>query len=379
MAKNKKITIDFVRWSAMSLFNNSNMKTNKATFLTAISTIIVFTMLSCRDKASGIAFSTMEKAERELVHRYFPEDKPVDELPFDHNVFDYDLFEQVVKSDASSMNYPFDSLQYYAKIQIIDAPDGNVRYYTWDYPHEYAMSDFHTITQYRWDGKVFCQKPEENEDDWCELSPNSLYVLEGNTCNYYLTTSYFRESSNIGFVRFEISKLTKNGLQSVDFWDASYEYYIADWYFMTNGEGFPWLDYFDEATATLYVPEVDGLYLIDRYWCYKWNGYDMKPVGTETFANPHLHSSLSEYRNLELFMRTSRNIIRVDRMADGSYRYAAWDASQNMASNPELVIAGGSFDGESFVFHNKGYNYLVDNNSVKVVKDGKTVGCWEKE
>lgn len=301
--------------------------------LIAISTFIMFTMSSCCDNDNSITCSSM----------------------------------------------CLDSLQHYALMRIIDSPDGNVRYYTWENPHAHSMSDFNTITQYRWNGKIYYQKPNNREDDWCVLSPDGLYVLKGNSCNYYLTAAYFRESPNIGYKHFEISKLTKNGLQAVDFWDASYEYFISDWYFMTNGEGFQWLDYFDETSATLYVADVDGFNLTDRYWCYKWDGYNMHLVGTETFANPYLYPTLCEYQRLELFMRTSRNIIRIDQMVDGTYRYAAWNAKQSMASNPDIVITGGSFDGESFVFQNNGYIYHVDTHCVKVIKDGKTVGSWGKE
>ena len=328
-------------------------------------------------KSSSITFSSMEEAERELIHYFFPNGMPIDELPFDRHVFDYDLFEQIVRSNASSMNYPFDSLQHYANIDIIDSPDGNVRYYTWDYPHAHTMSDFHTIIQYRWNGKVLCQKPDTSEDNWYVLSPNSLHILKGKTYNYYLTTAYFRESSNIGYMNFEISKLTKKCLKTVDFWNASYEYFISDWYFRTSGEGYDWLDYFDEKTATLYVAEEDELCLTDRYLCYQWDGSDMKLVEMETVANPHLYPELCEYQRVELFMRTSRNIVRVDQMSNGTYRYAAWKANETMLSKPEIVITGGSYDGDHYVFHNKGYDYYVDDNEVKVTKTGKTIGLWK--
>lgn len=324
-----------------------------------------------------MTYSSMEEAESELIDLFFPEGKTIDDLPFDPNVFDYDLFEQIVKSDASSMNYNFDSIQHYARIHIIDSPDGNVRYYTWDYPHTHAMSDFHTITQYRWNGKVFCQKPNNREDDWCVLSPDGLYVLKGNTCNYYLTTTYLRESSNVGYKHFEISKLTKKGLQAVKFWDDYYEYFISRWYFMTNGEWYKWLDYFDETTATLYVADADGMCLTDRYWCYQWNGCDMQIVGTETCANPYLHPTLWEYQNLELYRKTTRNIIRIDQMADSTYRYAAWRTGDMMADIPEIVIYDGVFSDDTFVFYNNGYEYHVNSDYVMVIKDGKTLGNWE--
>lgn len=65
-------------------------------------------------------------------------------------------------------------------------------------------------------------------------------------------------------------------------------------------------------------------------------------------------------------------------MPDNSYRYAAWNANQTMSSKPEIVITGGSDDGDYYAFHNKGYNYYVDDYEVKVTKAGKIVGSWKK-
>lgn len=372
--KTATISIIFLVFVALALCCCDNMSNQNQT---QSQTFNIGTHYVKDGKSSSITFSSMEEAERKLIHYFFPNGMSINELPFDRHAFDYDLFEQIVRSNASSMNYPFDSLQHYANIDIIDSPDGNVRYYTWDYPHAHTMSDFHTIIQYRWNGMVLCQNPDTSKDNWYVLSPNSLHILKGKACNYYLTTAYFRESSNIGYMNFEISKLTKKGLQPVDFWDASYEYFISDWYFRTNGEGYDWLDYFDEKTATLYVAEEDGLCLTDRYWCYQWDGSDMKLVGTETIANPYLNHDLYEYQRIELFMRTSRNIIRIDKMPDYSYRYAAWKANQTISDKPEIVITGGYNDGDYYVFHNKVYDYYIDKNEVKVIKAGKIVGLWE--
>ena len=60
-------------------------------------------------KPNSITFSSMEEVERKLIHYFFPNGMSIDQLPFDRHVFDYDLFEQIVRSNASSMNYPFDS------------------------------------------------------------------------------------------------------------------------------------------------------------------------------------------------------------------------------------------------------------------------------
>lgn len=261
---------------------------------------------------SVITYSSMEEAEWKLVHYFFPDGIDIQNMEFDYANFDYGLFEKLIKSDTSSMTYPFDALQHFAKIIVLDSPDGNVRYYTWDAPHLHTMSDYRTYTQYRFNKEVHFQEPNrtgEYEEYWLEeeLAPLCLHVLHGEDGTYYLTARDMRECSSQAYVQFNIYKLTKDGLQAVAFKKSdgedsmyvSYNYNIPDWYFKTNnGEGYQWLDHYDGNNATLYVAE-DGCYLTDRYWCYKWNGHYMELIGKKTFANPFLYTSLNEYESLE--------------------------------------------------------------------------------
>ena len=71
-------------------------------------------------------------------------------------------------------------------------------------------------------------------------------------------------------------------------------------------------------------------------------------------------------------------MITISGLSDGTYRYAAWKANQTISDKPEIVITGGYNDGDYYVFHNKGYDYYVDDNEVKATKGGKIVGSWEK-
>ena len=48
-----------------------------------------------------------------------------------------------------------------------------------------------------------------------------------------------------------------------------------------------------------------------------------------------------------------------------------------MLSKPEIVITGGSYDGDYYIFNNKGYDYYVDDNEMKVTKTGKTIDLWK--
>lgn len=343
---------------------------------------------------SVITYSSMEEAEWKLVHYFFPDGIDIQNMEFDYANFDYGLFEKLIKSDTSSMTYPFDSLQHYAKIFILDSPDCNVRYYTWDNPHRHTMSDYRTYTQYRYKNEIHFQEPvgtSQNEDCWFEetLSPICLYVLDSDEGVRYLTARDMKEYSSQAYTKFNIYKLTKDGLQEVAFKKSdgedsmyvSYEYNIPDWYFKTNnGEGYQWLNYFDENNSILYVAE-DELYLTDRYWCYKWNGHYMELVEKKTFANPFLHISLNDYESLEFLKLSKRNLIRVDKIKDGIYRYAAWAADKKMDSEPELVITNGTRDEKTkqFIFKNKEYECRVSEYNLYVLKDGKQIAKYDFE
>ena len=74
-------------------------------------------------------------------------------------------------------------------------------------------------------------------------------------------------------------------------------------------------------------------------------------------------------------------MIRVDKIKDGIYRYAAWAADKKMDSEPELVITNGTRDEKTkqFIFKNKEYEYRVSEYNLYVLKDGKQIAKYDFE
>ena len=74
-----------------------------------------------------------------------------------------------------------------------------------------------------------------------------------------------------------------------------------------------------------------------------------------------------------------RPALLLDRLDNGSYRYASWRRSKQTDTKPDLVIAGGKYDEEKgcYLFENDGYYYRVttteSKNQLIVEKDGRTV------
>ena len=299
--------------------------------------------------------------------------------------FDYDVFREAVRAfPVEAMAYGFDKLQVLAGISIVDSEDGAVRAYSWDDLMGGTMISFDGFYQYRWKGKVLLDDFDEEE----EASVMSTRELHSLGDGHYLRLAYFREWSSMAYEAYESYRLTRKGLVKEALFDGGIndptgdlgtEYNIPDWYFRTgNGEGYAWLFYFDAKEKVLYYPLSDEYALLsDRYVPYKWNGKKM--VSTPETGNPFLHHTLREYESLAFLSRTSRDRVRIDRMDDGTYRYAAWTVSRPMSDQPDLVILNGAGnDAENeWVFRNKEYEYQVTESALVVLRNGKPVARWD--
>jgi hypothetical protein len=66
-----------------------------------------------------------------------------------------------------------------------------------------------------------------------------------------------------------------------------------------------------------------------------------------------LHASVKEFKAPELILLTAKYRIRIDQMADDTYRYAAWKLSAKMSDTPDIVIEKGTLvpDGTGGNYH----------------------------
>lgn len=331
---------------------------------------------------SIIEFSSFEEAEWKLIHYFFP-DGQLYEMPGD---FDYYILSQVFMADPSSMEYPFDSICKYANVWLADSDDGKVRVFSWEAPHFWTMSDYQYIVGYRWNDSVLFQIPQCPEDvEMCVWNlTQKIYTFKDGSDTYYFTDGNFSEWSSCDSQCLTANVLTCNGLEDVDLFmddegarsSICCEYDVPRWYCMANhGEGYDWLNYFDESNKTIYVQN-SFYYLDDRFYAYKWDGKYFSLVDSDA-GSPFINPQLRKYESLVKVLETSRNKIRIDMMADSSYRYAAWKKGDALTENPDLVINNGCLvDDSYYLFRNDGYEYRVDDNLVIVRKGKKTIGRW---
>lgn len=76
-----------------------------------------------------------------------------------------------------------------------------------------------------------------------------------------------------------------------------------------------------------------------------------------------LYKPLRSFKEPVCVLQTDRHIIRIDQMADGTYRYASWKKGHGMNEKPDIVVLRGEFIPEgsggnhSYVFRNGAYKY----------------------
>lgn len=285
-----------------------------------------------------------------------------------------------------SLCYPTDSISVDStEVHICASEDGNMKFYSWNTGMGGTCPDYAVLCQFRdKDGEVKIEdfRVKEGEPAWV-LKVHSIKRNDGTT--YYITTRSHRASSNDGYMWMDAFVIDKDTLRNVSVLDSSDDldecgleinYLISDWYYKTNGEGWDWLFEYDSDTRNLYIPlamyeeEISPPIIIDRYKMYHFDGMGFAYKGEV----PHkgLHKLLGDYNRLAKFFRTKNYIIRVDKMANGDYRYASWKSSSTISDKPELIVMGGKYNKEKdcYTFFNEGVEYIAGYSEDKLLPEG---------
>ena len=289
---------------------------------------------------------------------------------------------------ADAMDYPFEELVDSLDMTILSTDDGRLRFFYWNTGMGGTCPDIARYTLLKADdGTVHLLKGGHGSPQLIDIY--QLKTTRGD--KVYLLHEYFREWSSYGAAwgwGCRIKGPTLDTLALFPHGDTAVgtEYSIPGWYFAANdGEGWGWL--FELHGDDLYVPVVIDDGITDRYDLYHWNGTTFDPVGN--VGNRRLHQSMQQYYELCTYFVTKGFRVRIDRMADDSYRYASWPRSKETSVRPDLVIEGGLYDEQKdcYTFENEGYTYYVgsfivnDENrrGLVVSKDGKVLLKQEKE
>lgn len=260
--------------------------------------------------------------------------------------------------------------------------DSMITFQCWDTGRGGTCPDYAVICRFlTQDGKSITSnwEGEEGNPAWVSYV-HAIKSDDGTT--YYLTRRSHPASSNDGYMWLDAFVIDHDSLKMVNMFDDDIDeedlcanYYIAEWYFKTNGEGWDWLYEYDTQNRDVYVPTAVSFeesipVLTDRYKVYHFDG--KKFVYQGEHSHKGLHSSLSNYQQLARYFRTKNYLVRVDILNDGSLRYASWKSTFDMSRKPDLVIMGGQYDKENdaYTFINDDYHYYVGYSENKELPEG---------
>lgn len=273
-------------------------------------------------------------------------------------------------ANMDSLYYPLDSIQSNGNpVHVATSEDGNMKFYSWNTGEGGTCPDFGILCQFRTDdgGSKIIDVSDHDGIGWVSRV-HSIQKEDGST--YYLVVSFHQASSNDGYAWVSAFAIDGDSIKQIHVIDASplqdqnendfdVNYCISAWYDATRGEGYDWIHEYDTHSHDLYVPQtIDASpfpEISDWYRVYQFNGKRFEDKGIK--AHKGLHQSLCDYDHLERFFRTKWHIVRIDRMKDGTLRYASWKASSNISDKPELVILGGKQDEDTYIFVNDGVTY----------------------
>lgn len=292
-----------------------------------------------------------------------------------------DALMSLVKSNYTTLSYPFVKLRESTNIGFNTSRDGKVRLYSWDTGMGGTSPDFVSYLQYEsgdtvvadffvpcGDSRYICEKDvrKDGYEVYDGFDINNIYQIDTSEGPAYIAVAYYRSSSAEGSQTAVAFRITDGKPTKIDFvTDGNKEnrveadYNIPDWYFTTDGLGWDWVMAFDDKTKTLYVPEHGDMDMSDRYELYRYEDGRMKYIGND--AGYWLHPSLHDFQRLCGIYQTSTKLIRIDRLKDGSYRFASWNKDNAMSGEPKLILHSGKTGiiENAILFKNGDYSYIV--------------------
>lgn len=161
-----------------------------------------------------------------------------------------------------------------SEVTTLCSEDGVVKVETWDTGTGGTSPNFRS--------EMYLKRPsgkyvKVNAEFLSDAFVQELHCVRKNDGNcYYFAVCYGRASS-IEAAKWVIAfRLNVNGVMEVDLLDGKWcsedermklyvDYDIPQWYDMFESCGFDWMSHYDASSCELYVPQTDGLNLLDGY------------------------------------------------------------------------------------------------------------------
>ncbi|MBO7587394.1 MAG: hypothetical protein J6T13_09510 [Bacteroidales bacterium] len=286
-------------------------------------------------------------------------------------------FVERLQHDETTFDADLSAKLYELRITLLTSPNGKLKVYSWEDGDFGSTISFHTIYQTK--NNVTFQGVFM-EDYYRE--PRKLYQLESSDGSVYLVEYFFRQegwSYDIGVDAFSMDKTGL--LKPAEIFEHIPEIHPKAVGFSANlsvecTPGSPSLYYegaweenffFELTGKDLYMPQFaylrgpdGGLFMTDFYHRFTWDGEKFRYKQLE--YNPVLAKYLLEPGWLLSEFEAGDSIVRVDSVANGSYRLLLWKKDKMFSSAPDLIVTQGRYDAAKHEYHfqNGDYEYVLN-------------------
>ena len=334
---------------------------------------------SITDGETNIYYSSIADAEDKLIEYIDNNDS--------YCGFPSELFSELVMNDERCFGYDFGRLIERARdatvrpLRVVTSDDGNLRLYTWDVDGG-TMSCYSGIVSYRNSNGIFSHTTV-NDDTWGDESQNSAYIACGafeiktiRLSNGNPVYAIFRHSSGSSIMHMTVVSaytITESGIMQYNLFKHNGDEMNTVSFYRNPSGSFP-IDII-LTDNELIVPETmegDNPYggdrLTGRILCYRFNGKVFECTGVSYPQG--LYKDLCNFQYNIIISYQDPWIFRIDRMPDGSYRYASWK-NKKETDEPNIVVNGDTYTStvldetisnakeEKYVFKNYSYTYEI--------------------
>ena len=334
---------------------------------------------SITDGETNIYYSSIADAENKLIEYIDNNDS--------YCSFPSELFSELVMNDERCFTYNFERLIEKAQsatvrpLRVVTSDDGNLRLYTWDVDGG-TMSCYSGITSYRNSCGIYSHTTV-NDDTWGDESQNSAYIACGafeietirqtDGRPIYAIFTHSSGSSIMHMTTVEAYVITHTGIEPYNLFKHNGDEMNTVSFYRNPSGSFP-VD-IRLTDNELIVPETmegDNPYggdrLTGRILCYRSNGKVFECTGV-TYPQG-LYKDLCNFQYNIIISYQDPWIFRIDKMPDGSYRYASWKNKKD-TDEPNIVVNGGTYTStllddtdsnakeEKYVFKNYSYTYEI--------------------
>ena len=334
---------------------------------------------SITDGETTIQYSSIADAENKLIEYIDNNDS--------YCGFPSELFSELVMNDERCFGYDFGRLIERARdatvrpLRVVTSDDGNLRLYTWDVDGG-TMSCYSGIVSYRNSNGIFSHTTV-NDDTWGDESQNSAYIACGafeiktiRLSNGNPVYAIFTHSSGSSIMHMTVVRaytITESGIMQYNLFKHNGDEMNTVSFYRNPSGSFP-IDIIltDEE---LIIPETmegdnpfGGDRITGRILHYRFNGEAFEHTG---ISYPDgLYKDLCDFQYNVIISYQEPWIFRIDKMPDGSYRYASWKNKKD-TDVPNIVVNGGTYTStvldetdsnakeEKYTFQNHDYTYEV--------------------